>query len=324
MQKALEAARSSLTGRQVLVTGGGGFVGSHLTERLRSWGVDVTVFEPGAAPNGAIDWYRGSVTDPAALADAFAGKDVVFHMAALVGVERIAPIPFATLEVNLEGTRCALEAAHRAGVQRFVFASSSEVYGEPRRVPIAESDPVSPLSVYGVAKLASEAYCRAYYDEHGLATTIVRFFNVYGPRQVEEFVIPIFLRRALAGDPPVIYGHGEQSRAYTYVDDAVDGVILSAVSDAAIGQTYNIGNTEEVSVLELAEAVCALCNRDDLTPEYRKFGEGIRVEHREILRRQPDILKANIDLQYQPQVGWREGLARFHGWFANPEGDGGA
>ena len=315
MEHALEQARAQLTGRRVLVTGGAGFLGSHVTARLRDWGVDVTVFDRAPMVNGDPAWHQGSVTDAAALAAAVPGHDVVLHLAALVGVERIGPLPLDTLEVNLEGTRVALEAAAQAGVQRFVFASSSEVYGEPRRLPITETDPVSPLSVYGVAKLAAEAYCQAYHAARGLPTACVRLFNVYGPRQEEEFVIPIFLRRVLDGEPPRIYGHGSQSRSYTYVDDAVSGIVLAATAEAAPGQVYNIGNTEEVTVLELAEAVCALCGRPDLTPEFRHFGEGIRVEHREILRRQPDILKANIELQYQPQVGWREGLARFHDWF---------
>lgn len=321
MEQALEVARQALAGRRVLVTGGAGFVGSHLTARLRAWGVEVTVFEPGVPPNGDPGWYRGSVTDADALATAFAGHDIIFHLAALVGVEHIAPIPLATLEVNLEGTRCALQAAHAVGVQRFVFASSSEVYGEPRQLPIAEGDPVSPLSVYGVAKLASEAYCLAYHQERGVPATVVRLFNVYGPRQAEEFVIPIFLRRVLAGEPPIIYGHGAQSRSYTYVDDAVSGIILAAVADTAPGQVYNIGNTDEVTVQELADTICGLCGRTDLAPEYRQFGEGIRVEHREILRRQPDILKANIELQFRPQVGWREGLQRFHEWFVAAQED---
>lgn len=321
MEQALDTARRALRGQRVIVTGGGGFVGSHLTERLRDWGVHVTVFEPAPPPNGDPHWHQGTVTDFDELSTAISGHDIVFHLAALVGVERISPVPLATLEVNLEGTRRTLEAARTAEVARFVFASSSEVYGEPRRLPIAENDPVSPLSVYGIAKLAAEAYSLAYFAEHGLAATVVRLFNVYGPRQAEEFVIPIFLRRVLAGEPPIIYGHGEQSRSYTYVDDAVAGLILAAVAASAPGQVYNIGNTDEVTVQELADTICALCGRADLAPEFRQFGEGIRVEHREILRRQPDILKANIELQFRPRVGWREGVKRFHDWFVAPEGD---
>jgi UDP-glucose 4-epimerase len=235
-------------------------------------------------------------------------------MSALLGVERIRVIPCDVMDVNLLGTINALRAAAANDVERFLLASSSEIYGEPHKLPITEDDDKSPISFYGVSKLAAEAYCQAYYQQRGLKTTCVRYFNVYGPGQTERFVVSIFMSKVSRGEPPIIYGHGNQSRCYTYVDDAVNGTILAASLGEGIGEVFNIGNDVEVSILQIAEYIIEISGKDGLKPVYRPFGDGIRVEAREIMKRKPDILKARTLLGFDPTVTWQEGFRRVLEW----------
>jgi UDP-glucose 4-epimerase len=305
----------TLQGTNVLITGGCGFIGSHLVSRLREHGCKIRVFDRDIQPVHSDVWYiQGDVRDYEAVARAMGGIDIVFHLAGLVGVELISNIPYDVLEVNLQGTVNALKAAQKSKVKRFLFASSSEVYGQPKKLPIAESDDLAPISVYGIAKLAAETYCQAFFEQFGLPTTRVRYFNVYGPGQKERFVIPIFISRVLRGEPPVIYGHGDQRRCYTYVDDAVRGTILAAISENGVGEVFNIGNDQEVSILELAEYIIRISG-NDLKPIYKAFGDGIRAESREIFSRRPDILKARTLLGFDVTVSWQEGVKRFMEWY---------
>jgi nucleoside-diphosphate-sugar epimerase len=184
------------------------------------------------------------------------------------------------------------------------------VYGEPRTIPIAEDDLTAPVSTYGVAKLAAETYCRAFCREEGLGCTITRLFNIYGPGQTESFVMPKFIARVMHNRPPIIYGDGRQSRSYTFISDAVRGILAAAAADEAVGEVFNIGNDQEVSLNELARFIIRFSGYD-LEPIYRPFGDGIRVEDREILRRQPDIGKARRSLGFEIEVPWPEGVARF-------------
>jgi nucleoside-diphosphate-sugar epimerase len=304
----------NFAGQKVLITGGCGFIGTFLASTLTEYGARVTVFDASLrSEHPAVTYIRGNVCDFESLSGAMRGQHHVFHLAAILGVERIVDIPLEVLRTNLEGTSNALQAAVNAGVRRFVFTSSSEVYGEPRRVPVSEADPTAPVSIYGVSKLAAEAYCRSYHQNHGLPCTILRLFNVYGPGQTERFVMPMFISRVLQQLPPVIYGSGEQSRCYTFVSDAVDGIVRAGASPRAVGEVYNIGNDEEVTIYDLARYVIGMAG-NDLQPVFRPFGEGIRVERREILRRQPDIRKAQRDLGFSIKTRWQEGVREYFAW----------
>jgi nucleoside-diphosphate-sugar epimerase len=302
-------------GKKILVTGGCGFIGSYVAFKLLELGADVTIFDLNPVElDPRIHTIRGDVCDFERLSQATQGQQYIFHLAAILGVEKILDIPLQVLRVNLGGTINALRAATENRVDRFVYASSSEVYGQPRKIPIAEDDLTSPISTYGISKIAAESYCSAYHREYGLKYTIARFFNVYGPGQTEKFVMPIFISRVMQGLSPVIYGEGSQSRSYTYITDAVHGILLAGASDKGIAEVFNIGNDEEISINELARFIIEISG-NNLEPIYRPFGDGIRIENREILRRQPDISKASSVLGFRITIPWQEGVRRFRQWY---------
>ena len=316
VEEKMKRAKSTLKGKNILVTGGCGFIGSHLVKRLQELEANVRVFDKKIGEElSGVDYVQGDARNYTDLLKCMEGIQMVFHLSALLGVERIRDIPCEVMDVNLRGTINALKAAEAREVDRFLLASSSEIYGEPRKLPIAEDDDRAPISFYGISKLASEAYCQAYHEQRGLKTTRVRYFNVYGPSQTERFVVSIFISRVLRGEPPIIYGHGNQSRCYTYVDDAVKGTILAATLEEGVGEVFNIGNEEEeVSLLELAEYIIEISKKDGLRPVYRPFGDGIRVEAREIIKRRPATLKARTLLGYDTTISWREGIKRVMEW----------
>ena len=192
-------------GKNVLVTGGSGFIGSHLCKSLVKLGANITSFDfNGREIGNGIEVIKGDVTKPEQLDKAMKGMDVVFHLAALLGVEKIINIPLEVLNVNLGGTINALDAAIKNKVGKFIFTSSSEIYGEPREIPIHEDDAVAPISVYGVSKIAAEEYVKAYTVKFGLPAVRIRYFNIYGPGQSEKFVMPIFISRVNKGLHPLI------------------------------------------------------------------------------------------------------------------------
>lgn len=311
----MEVNRSFFKNKKVLVTGGCGFIGSHLASALVNLDAHVTVFDCIIAPmDPRIHVVQGDIRNYTELKQTMKDVKIVFHFAAVLGVEKIINIPVDVLEINLGGTINALKTAFENRVEKFFFSSSSEVYGEPIKIPIAETDPKAPISTYGISKLAGEAYCNAFHFERGLKTTCLRYFNAYGPGQKEMFSIPIFASRVLNNLDPIIYGHGTQYRCYTYIDDIVAGTLLAAASEEAIGETFNIGNDQEVSIRELAEYIIRLCGKG-LKPVYKNFGEGIRVENREIFRRKPDIFKACSTFGFEAQVTWEEGVKRFVEWY---------
>ncbi len=304
-----------LKNKKVLVTGGGGFIGTALTKALVDFGAQVTVFElhPPKSVPAKVKVIQGDITSPSAIDEATAGMDYVFHLAAILGVEKILNIPGKVLKVNLGGTINALEAATKHHVKRFLLTSSSEIYGEPRKVPISENDATAPVSTYGIAKLTAEEYCHVYYREYGLPTTRVRYFNVYGPGQSEKFVVPIFIDQVTNNKAPTIYGDGKQYRCYTHVNDAVRGTILAAISEESVDEVFNIGNDDPLTIKGLADYIIKLSGKK-MKPVYKKFGEGIRLERREVKKRMPDISKARKILGYNPQVHWKQGIKEFYEW----------
>src|SRR5947207_1511663 len=223
-----------------LVTGGGGFIGSHLVEALLARGRTVRVldnFSTGSPDNllsvrDRVEVREGDITDPQEVRAALRGVEVVFHQAALASVPRSVADPLATHRACVDGTLNVLVAAREAGVRRVVYAASSSAYGALAKLPKSESDPTLPLSPYAAAKLAGEHYCAAFSEVYGLETVRLRYFNIFGPRQSPESayaaVIPLFLRSMLAGQSPFVNGDGHQSRDFTFVDDAVQANLLAA------------------------------------------------------------------------------------------------
>ena len=296
-----------------LVTGGAGFIGSHLVEALVGAGRRVRVLDDGSTGRVAnlagvrerIELVEGSVTDPSAVATATEGVEHVFHLAALPSVQRSVEDPVATHEVCATGTLRVLEAARRAGVQRLVYAASSSAYGDTPGAVSTEDDPVAPLSPYASAKLAGEHYCRCFTRVYGLETVRLRFFNIFGPRQRADSpysgVITLFIAATLRGRAPTVYGSGEQSRDFTYVANAVAALLRAAEVPGVAGKVYNVGSGGRTSVLELVARL-----NEQLGTRIEPTHAPVRAG--DVLHSQADVSRARAELGYQPAVSLAEGL----------------
>jgi len=319
----------------VVVTGGYGLIGSHLVAALLERGDSVTVID--AVKNTrdtSIDFDRhpnfrfvqGDVTDLGALEQALGpGVDTVFHLAAVVGVKNYLNDPLRVLDVNVTGTRNVLELSRRHGT-RVVFASTSEVFGKNPHPPWAEDDDRVLGSTktsrwsYSTSKAMAEHLVFAMHTAYGLPVTVVRYFNVYGPRQNPIFVISQSIHRILNGRPPLLYDSGEQSRCFTYVDDAIAGTLLAADSDAAIGEAFNIGSMTETTMREAVDLAIRIAGVDAVTePEIIDTAARFGGVYEDIPRRIPDSTKAQRELGWRLKVDVAEGIRRTIEWArANP------
>ena len=307
---------------RVLVTGGAGFIGSNLVHELAAAGQTVRVlddFSTGRRENlggldGNVEVVEGDVRDQRTVHAAVAGVEVVYHLAALPSVARSVADPRASHSVNAEGTLNILLAARDAGVRRLVYASSSSVYGDTPVLPKHEEMPVSPRSPYAAAKLAGEAYCRAFAHVSSLDTVSLRFFNVFGPRQdpASQYaaVVPRFITRMLAGQPAEVTGDGRQTRDFTFVANVVQACRLAAAAGPeASGEAMNIGCNDRITVLGLAELV-----GDLLATSIEPLFVPARVG--DVRDSQAAIDKAARLIGYRPLVTVRDGLAATVDWFA--------
>jgi len=313
---------------RVLVTGGAGFIGSHLVEHLLERGdADVAVLDDlstGRLENirpflDRIDWIEGSITDPATCARAVTGADFVLHQAALPSVPRSVREPRASHEVNATGTLNLLIAAHEAGVRRFVYAASSSAYGDTPVLPKHEGMPSLPLSPYASAKLTGEGYLRAWYRSYGLETVALRYFNIFGPRQdpASEYaaVIPKFITAARDGIAPTIYGDGEQTRDFTYVANVVQANMAAcfAPAEQVAGQVFNVGCGDRITINQLWREIASLLDTN-VEANYAPARAG---DVRDSLA---SLELARERLGYNPEVDLRTGLARTIDHFVAPAG----
>jgi dTDP-alpha-D-glucuronic acid decarboxylase len=325
--KSLTAVRSTGNGNpsRVVVTGGSGFVGSHLVERLIEGGADVTVFD-GAPPAPHLGLAReharfveGDIRDTASLARAITrGVDVVYHLAAVVGVDQYLARPLDVVDINFSGTRNVLDVAHRAGA-KVVLASTSEVFGKNPAVPWREdSDRVlGPTSsdrwAYSSSKALAEHLVFAFARQHGLPATIIRYFNVYGPRQRPAYIVSRSIHRALNRRSLVVYDGGVQTRSFTFVDDAIEGTILAGTDPRAVGESFNIGSMAETTVGEVVRLVAELTGADaaaDQVDTRQRLGRA----YEDLLRRIPDNAKAGSVLGWTPVTSLRDGLIKTIEW----------
>lgn len=301
-----------------LVTGGAGFIGSHLVNSLESRKSQVRVFDDfstGSRDN--LEDFKGKlidgdVRDYASVRAAVRGVDTVFHLAAVGSVVRSIEDPLTTHEVNVSGTLNVLEACRQEGVRKVVFASSSAIYGDLPALPKHENAKPSPQSTYAVSKLAAEQYCRVFLRNYGSDTTCLRFFNVFGPRQSPESeyaaVVPSFINAALNGDSPVIYGDGTQSRDFTYVDNAVVAMMLAAGVRGAVGLVANVACGSRYSLLEMIGEIESLLGKR-ITPVFKEARPG------DVKHSQAAIGRARCTLGYVPRVDLRHGLEATINWF---------
>jgi UDP-glucose 4-epimerase len=301
--------------RTFLVTGGAGFIGSHIVAALVERGDKVRVLDnlsTGHRQNlapiaGKIEFIEGDVVDAALLPDAVRGVDCIFHQAALASVPRSVEHPLDTHAACVTGTLQLLDAARRGGVRRLVYAASSSAYGDQPTSSKREADLPAPISPYGAAKLAGEVYCQAFTATYGFETVALRYFNVFGPRQDPHSqysaVIPLFITAMLAGRRPSIYGDGHQSRDFTYVANVVHGNLLAADAPGVAGRMFNLANGRSTSLLELIAALSGLLGTN-MQPQHLPPRVG---DVRDSLA---DITLARACLGYEPQVGFEEGLRR--------------
>jgi UDP-glucose 4-epimerase len=306
----------AFTGRRVLVTGGAGFVGGALVRRLAETGARVIVLDDlftGRAETlpATVELVEGSVVDEVLVRQLVCDASVVFHLAArnIIASTKDPRGDFAT---NIGGTLNVLLAARERKVDRIVCASSTSIYGNPRSIPINEEDPPVVLSPYAVSKLGGEQYCLAFYETYGLPVSVVRYSNIFGIGQRPDNpycgVVAKFLAAVIAGHPMQVHGDGEQTRDYTYIDDAVDATLLAAIQPRAEGEVFNVGTGIETSVNELAARIAQACG----VPV--KIDRIDRRDIDNIRRRVVSIEKARRMLRWSPQITLNEGLNRTVAW----------
>lgn len=306
-----------------LVTGGAGFIGSHLAAELLSRGARVRIIdnlstgyrENIAELDGDVDFINASINDAAALKHALSGVELVFHEAAIPSVPRSVASPVETHEASVNGTFALLLAAREEKVRRIVYAASSSAYGDQPESPKRETMRPDPLSPYAVAKLVGEYYCQVFFRSYGLETVSLRYFNVFGPRQDpgSEYsgVISRFVSALQLGKRPVIYGDGEQSRDFTYISNVVDANMRAAEARDAVGKVFNIGNGKSATINELLKTLKALSGNEDVTAEYFPARGG------DVRHSLADLSQAKSVLGYTPQVGLEDGLRLTMDWWKN-------
>jgi NAD dependent epimerase/dehydratase len=310
------------TSRNVVVTGAGGFIGSHLVERLLTQGANVTAFvrynsrnDPGfldllASRRKDVRIISGDIRDPEAVRSALEGADTVFHLAALTGIPYSYVHPIEVFEVNASGTLNVLAGARDIALRRVVITSTSEVYGSALYVPIDEKHPKQPLSPYSASKIAADAIALSFHAAFQLPVTVVRPFNTYGPRQSDRAIIPTIISQALT-QPEITVGNTAPTRDFTYVSDTVEGFLQLAESDATVGQEVNLGTGSEVSIGDLVQRITAVVGRD---LPVRQREERARPKTSEVNRLLSNNSKARALVGWAPQVTLDDGIRLTAKW----------
>jgi len=305
----------------ILVTGGAGFIGSHIVNRLLINDFEVTVIDnlnTGRLENihyndrQNFHFIEGDIQDFDLIKGVVKDIDAVFHEAALVNVASSFKDPLTIHDVNVTGTLNLLKNCLDSDVKRFIFASSASIYGETDILPIREDRTPKPLSPYAVSKLAAENYAKLFFKAYGLETVCLRYFNVYGPKQEPgsySGVIPIFINRALHEQPPVIHGDGEQTRDFVNVQDVVDANMLALRSKNAVGEVFNIGTGTPTSINQLAKTILQILEKESLNPIYSDSRLG------DIPASYADISKTRRVLGYDPKITLKEGITKLVDWY---------
>ena len=296
---------------RVLVTGGAGFIGSHVVEKLLDHGVTVSIYDLPVAihrflPEGAL-FIPGSILDLDSLRLAMAGMDVVYHLAAIADVKDVYDDPHYSESVNVRGTINVLEAARRSNVPRVIYGSTTWVYGGADGDVVDEETPLKPPShLYTATKLTSEFYCNCYDKLYGVASTVLRYGIPYGPRSRDGAVIPIFVAKALRGEPLTIAGDGSQYRQFVYVEDLAEGNVL-AIKPIAEHRTYNLDGAEKITIRQIAETIQKILGHVEIRYVEERPGDFSGKEGLSI--------RAKEELGWQPKVPFEEGVRRYIEWY---------
>ncbi len=307
--------------KKILITGGAGFIGSHLVDAL-SKDNHVTIIDNFSSgkrenlsqhlQNQKVEIIEGDIRDKTLLVNVTKNIDILYHLA--VQCLRVSiRDPEINHEVNATGTLNLCMASQKNNIKRFIYISSSEVYGTAKDVPMSEDHPLEPTTVYGASKLAGELYTSAYYRTYGLQSMIIRPFNTYGPRAHFEGlygeVIPKFILRVFSDMPPLIFGDGTQTRDFTYISDTVKGIIMASECDAIIGQTVNIARGQEISINELAAIIMRTLGKESLKPRYEQKRPG------DVMRHYADVSKAERQFGFKPEIDIEKGIRLYANWF---------
>ena len=307
--------------KKILITGGAGFIGSHLVDALSKDNHIMVIdnFSSGKRENLSqhlqnqkVEIIEGDIRDKTLLVNVTKNIDILYHLA--VQCLRVSiRNPEINHEVNATGTLNLCMASQKNNIKRFIYISSSEVYGTAKDVPMSEDHPLEPTTVYGASKLAGELYTLAYYRTYGLQSMVIRPFNTYGPRAHFEGlygeVIPKFILRVLSDMPPLIFGDGTQTRDFTYISDTVKGIIMASECDAIIGQTVNIARGQEISINELAAIIMRTLGKESLKPRYEQKRPG------DVMRHYADVSKAERQFGFKPEIDIEKGIRLYANWF---------
>ncbi|NOZ64829.1 MAG: SDR family NAD(P)-dependent oxidoreductase [Caldiserica bacterium] len=318
----------TLKGKKILVTGGAGFIGSHLVDLLLKKGARVRVvddFSSGKRENLSqhegndnLEVVEGDIRDRSLLKTTLSGIEWVYHLAVKCLRESLKD-PFIVHEVNATATLDLCELCREVGVEKFVYVSSSEVYGSAEYVPMDENHPLNPTTAYGASKLAGEKYALAYFYTYGLPVTVIRPFNTYGPREhfegVYGEVIPRFIIQLLNNHPPTIFGDGKQTRDFTYVEDTARGILEISLHPDAVGKTFNVARGEEVSIIEVANLLIHLLNKETISPVFLSPRPG------DVKRHFANASYARKVTGFEAKVAFPEGIEKFLLWFRNAYSD---
>ena len=304
--------------KKIIVTGGAGLIGIEVCKQLDALGHEVHLFDLGEQIKRVEDEipknvkiYYGSIIDTSSLRNAMADCNILIHLAALLGVKRSEADKLRCLEINVDGTKNVLDCAIQHKIEKIVFASSSEVYGEPIENPITESTVTQGKTIYAITKLVGEEMCKAYAQKYLINFTILRYFNCYGPFQTAQFVISKFIKRTMSNLDPNINGNGEQIRSYTYVSDTARATILSCFNEKTNNEVINIGNgNQPISLIDLAENIIKWSGKEGkIEPKFIKsFDNADRNQEREIFERFCDSSKAKKLLNWEAEVSLEEGV----------------
>jgi UDP-glucose 4-epimerase len=310
---------------KILITGGAGFIGSHLAKKLLDLNNDIVIFDnldsfystelknknlESVAPSDRYVFIRGDIRDYTSVCAALDDVQVIIHEAAQPGIRASLENPMKTHETNISGTLNILRAAVKKNIKRVIIASSSSVYGDTNELPYREEDAPQPLSPYGVSKLASDHYAKVFNEVYGLSTVSLRYFSVYGPRIRPDLVLPIFTNALVHNKKVKIFGDGEQSRDFTYIEDIVEGTLRALTKNNIDGETFNIASGERTTINKLYNLLCELVDRKSAPiHETEKKGE-VRHTH-------ANINKARKHLGYKPRYNIQKGLKKFIDWYQN-------